>query len=342
MRISVIVPVYNGEATLPLCLRALRESTCSDWELIVVDDGSTDRSAAIAKEFNALVIPTGGPFGPARARNLGAQAATGDVLLFVDADVAVRPNALSLVAAAFESDPSLDAVIGSYDDSPTDPGLLSQFKNLQHAWVHHSGNPRATTFWCGCGAVKRSVYELHRGLDESYRRPAIEDIELGLRMFRAGRKLTLDPRIQGTHLKAWSLPNWIYTDIFLRGVPWTELILKTRFLPDDLNLGRSQRICVAAVAIAILATLLGIFQLLSAASSAAVVAVCFALIPALNRGFYQFLAQRRGLLFAIASMPLHFVYYFSCGFSFLLGAASYGSGLLFAGKPYSDAQPEAE
>ena len=84
--VSVVVPAYNEERHLPLCLRALAAQTLTPHELIVVDDGSTDGTAAVAEGAGATVIRH--PHrGPARARNIGAMAATGRILAFVDADI---------------------------------------------------------------------------------------------------------------------------------------------------------------------------------------------------------------------------------------------------------------
>jgi hypothetical protein len=91
------------------------------------------------------------------------------------------------------------------------------------------------------------VFVEHSGFDESYGRPAIEDIELGYRLSRSKRKVVLDPDIRVKHLKAWSFFNLVKTDILDRGVHWTELILRDRHLPNDLNLQLSQRVSVALV-----------------------------------------------------------------------------------------------
>src|ERR1035438_7393764 len=184
--ISVIIPVFNGTATLRQCLEALAASRVPATQWLLVDDGSTDGSAALAQSMGAIVISTGGRFGPARARNLGAMRASGEVLLFVDADVAIHADVLERVREKFQSDAELDALIGSYDDAPSGLGFVSQFKNLLHAFIHREGNYRASTFWCGCGAIRRSVFLEHGGLDESYQSASIEDIELGLRLCRAG------------------------------------------------------------------------------------------------------------------------------------------------------------
>src|SRR5262244_3615327 len=101
-KISVVMPVYNAEATLEECLTKLGQSTFEDFEVVVVDDGSTDRSKEIMDRFPIRVIPSSGRVGPAAARNLGAQVATGEFLFFVDSDVMVRPDTLDLLVEGFE------------------------------------------------------------------------------------------------------------------------------------------------------------------------------------------------------------------------------------------------
>lgn len=243
--ITVIVPVYNSAGFLRSCLEHLRNSTISDYECIVVDDGSTDGSAAIARGFGAKVMQTGRRSGPAFARNLGAREAQGEVLFFIDADVCVYPQTLARVRANFEEDPDLTGVIGSYDDQPESQDFLSLYRNLMHCYVHHRSRRAACTFWSGCGAIRKSAFQEYAGFDESYDRPAIEDIELGYRLARDKKKMLLDTSILVKHLKRWSFFGLIRTDIVDRGIPWTELILRDRKLPNDLNLQLSQRVSVA-------------------------------------------------------------------------------------------------
>src|SRR5437899_3291245 len=112
MLLSIIVPVRDGGQAFTACLAALGQAraTCRDLaetELIVVDDGSTDGSPAAARAAGARVLPMPPPGGqgPAAARNLGARAAAGDYVFFVDADVAVHVDALRRAALAFQADP---------------------------------------------------------------------------------------------------------------------------------------------------------------------------------------------------------------------------------------------
>jgi hypothetical protein len=129
-----------------------------------------------------------------------------------------------------------------------------------HCFVHQNGKRKASTFWSGCGAIRRTVFLEHGGFCESYQRPAIEDIELGYRLTRAGHKVILDKSLMVTHLKRWTFWNLLKTDIVDRGIPWTELILRDRFLPNDLNVQIGQRLSVAlAFLIVGMASLLAIY-----------------------------------------------------------------------------------
>ena len=249
--ISIVIPVYNSAQTLRQCLEHLRRSTITDFECIVVDDGSTDESPEVAREFGAMVLQTGKRSGPAFARNLGASKAEGKILFFLDADVCVYPNTVDRMLDNFNRDPELTAVIGSYDDQPESQDFLSLYRNLMHCYVHHQGQRTASTFWSGCGAILKSAFHEYSGFDVSYNRPAIEDIELGYRLARDKKKLLLDTTIQVKHLKRWSFFSLVKTDIFDRGIPWTELILRDRFIPNDLNVQLSQRVSVALVFILI-------------------------------------------------------------------------------------------
>jgi len=178
--ISVVIPVHNASASLGRCLGALKTSTFQAFECMVVNDGSTDDSAALAAASGARVIATGGQRGPAYARNRGAESAKGEILFFIDADVMVRPDTLAQVASAFEANPALDALIGSYDEDPAEPNFLSQYKNLMHCFVHQQGRRQASTFWTGCGVlIGRRMALLSfcccDDIDRAPRRPDLEE-----------------------------------------------------------------------------------------------------------------------------------------------------------------------
>jgi glycosyltransferase involved in cell wall biosynthesis len=249
--VSIVIPAYNSATSLRECLQALTTDKDPHREIIVVDDASTDETQAVAAEFPVTLLVAKERRGPAFARNLGASAATGDVLIFLDADVCVHEDTIARIRMSFEADSQLDALIGSYDSSPRSRDFLSQYRNLMHFHVHQQGAQDASTFWSGCGAIRRTVFREHNGFDEAFGRPAIEDIELGYRLSRDGCKIVLDRTLQVTHLKRWTFWRLVKADICDRGIPWTELILRDRFMPNDLNLQLSQRVSVALVFILI-------------------------------------------------------------------------------------------
>ena len=144
--ISVIVPVYNGGAQWRRALDSLLQLAPHPLELVVVDDGSTDGSGEYAQARGARLLQTPRPrSGPAVARNLGAARANGEILWFIDSDVMVYPESLSLVASAFD-EPQVSAIFGSYDDSPRNERFLSQYRNLLHHYVHQTSNSDASSF----------------------------------------------------------------------------------------------------------------------------------------------------------------------------------------------------
>jgi glycosyltransferase involved in cell wall biosynthesis len=164
--VSVIVPVFNGSHFLPRCLDAIERSSFRQFEVIVVDDASTDDSAAISRASGARVVSLPVQGGPGGARNRGALEAQGEILFFVDADVVIHPDAMARVAADLAEGPTLAAVFGSYDDSPAEASFISQYKNLYHHFTHQQASPNAATFWAGCGAIRRDVFLASGGFDQ--------------------------------------------------------------------------------------------------------------------------------------------------------------------------------
>jgi hypothetical protein len=293
VRLSAIVPATNRPDTLERCVEAVRAASEPPDELIVVEEAPAP--------------------GPAAARNEGAGRATGDVLVFVDADVLPHRDAFARIRSAFAADPGLAALFGSYDDAPPAPGAVAGFRNLLHHHVHQQGAGGAATFWAGLGAIRRETFEAVGGFDaDRYLGPSIEDIELGARLSARGARIVLDPAVQGTHLKSWSLGEMVRTDLVARGVPWIELLLAGDASTSALNLGWRHRLsAVVSVAGA------GALVLRRPKASAAALGV----LVALNASFYALLARRRGAVQAASGVGLHAVHH-------LTGVASVPAGVV--------------
>jgi hypothetical protein len=201
------------------------------------------------------------------------------------------------------------SLAGSYDATPSDPGFFSQYMNLRHHYTHHRAERTNATFWAGCGAVRRDAFLAVGGFDaQRFPRPQIEDIELGYRL-RALGTTRLDPEIQVTHLKRWTLRGTVYTDIVERGVPWTELMLERGGVPNDLNLRTSQRVAAALAPFALVCVGLAPGALLVGRPALALAALC--LLGAstwLQRDFIAELARLRGVGFAARAWLFHQVH----------------------------------
>jgi glycosyltransferase involved in cell wall biosynthesis len=305
--LSVIIPVYNGGAALGQCLDALLASPLRAYEIIVVDDDSTDSSGDLARRYGIEVLRLDTKLGPAAARNRGVIRARADLLLFIDADVVVRRDTLAGVVAFFRDRPDCAAVFGSYDDAPAERNFVSQYKNLLHHFVHQQSSTEAGTFWAGCGAIRRQAFEAVGGFDElKYQRPSIEDIELGYRLRRSGFRIILDKELQVKHLKRWNLLSLLRTDILNRALPWSKLVLEEDGMINDLNLRVADRISAALAWLAIACLLLSYFF----------VAFSIAIVPALiaifliNLPCYRFLKARRGRWFALRAFGMLALHYF--------------------------------
>ena len=303
-RLSVVVPATNEPPTLPRVLNAVARSFDRADEIIVVR------------------VPN--RMGPAAARNAGAAVATGEVVVFVDADIELHPDALARIRAAFDADPDLTALFGSYDDDPSEGDAVSGFRNLLHHWVHQTNDGEATTFWAGIGAVRREAF-LHAGGFDARRfsAPSVEDVDLGLRLSARGARIRLRRDIQGTHLKRWTLGTMVRTDFASRGVPWMRLLLVHRSRAATLNVGWQHPISML-VSLAGLAALAVGLPLITAASCV--------LMVALNQRFYRLVRRRRGSRDALLALPLHVLHH-------LAAAAAIPAGLWAGMRRGQDVSP---
>jgi glycosyltransferase involved in cell wall biosynthesis len=311
--ISVIVPAHNASEFLPRSISALLKSDLprSRWELILVDDASSDTGIAAASESaDTVVTLPAPPRGPASARNSGAEAAHAPIVAFVDADVCVHPDALSRMVEHFRSDPELGAVFGSYDALPSHPGFVSQYRNLLHHYVHQCNGGEAGSFWAGCGAVRVAAFLEAGRFDElRYPRPQIEDIELGYRLRDAGYHLILDPAIQGTHLKRWTLPAMLNANFHHRGLPYTQLLLERGQLLNSqgLSVGSADKAGAVLAALAVLT--IAAAAVLRDWRWLAVLILCFVAFGFVNRSLLGWYAKERGVWFATRAAAMHLVYH---------------------------------
>ncbi len=217
--LSIIVPVLNEAPRLPALLANLA-ARCGEAEAIIVDGGSTDGSAEVARAAGwARVLAT--PAGRARQMNAGAAAAAGEVLLFLHADTLLPDSASDDIRAAL-ADP--EVVGGRFDVRLDHPGRLYRaveaLMNVRSRW---SG------IWTGDQAVfvRRAVFRRLGGFADI---PLMEDVEFTRRLKRAGRGACLRSRVI-TSARRWErdgpartiLLMWALRFLYRAGVPPVRL-----------------------------------------------------------------------------------------------------------------------
>lgn len=318
VRLSVIVPFHRNLEYLGRCLEGFAAAP-PGTEIIIAADGAVDDCRPLAEAWGARVVTVEGPSGPAVARNRAAETASGDVLVFVDSDVVLDRDSLTGLSKVLSERPDVAAVFGAYDEEPAASNFASQYKNLAHSYIHQVSSSVSQTFWAGFGAVRARAFASVGGFDERFRRPSVEDIDLGYRLTAAGHLVLLDNKLRACHLKRWTVGSMIRSDVLDRGIPWTQLILRFGRFQNDLNLRSAYRACVALSYLLVGMLAFSPFQplLLVPAIGALVVLI------ALGRKFYGYFLRQRGFWFTARVFPLHFLYHLYNGLSFSVGTLLY-------------------
>ncbi len=193
LRCSVIIPARNASHELGECLAALADSSAGvvPSEVIVVEDGSTDDTGSVATAHGANVINLPG-LGPAAARNAGAKAASGDILVFFDADCVPAPGCLAALLAPFE-DPCVVGVRGAY--SSRQQALVARLvqMELDEKQARLASSGQIAVVDTACAAYRRALFAEEGGFDERFPATSAEDVEFSFRLAGKGRLLLFAP-----------------------------------------------------------------------------------------------------------------------------------------------------
>lgn len=312
--VSVIIPNYNYARTLHHCLTAVVAQSYPHVEIVVVDDGSTDESPAIAAAFPCTLVRTANA-GVSAARNTGVRRSTGDILFFLDSDIALAPDAVERAVRVLESDPGIGFVGGIYDKVPLiDDGAVERYKVLHgHFWrVRSEGEARLANF--SLGAMRRATYERAGPLDSSLR--ATEDVEYGARLAAVSTVL-MDSRILGRHDDDDRL-GVLLGKQYRRSVPLVALFANRRRARPQLTDTAYRPRAVAGTGLA----LAGLAGAAAWPAAGAVVALGgLGLFVAEERRLLRFLRASAGLRQFPAMAGLHLLMNAVTGTAALVGAA---------------------
>lgn len=189
--VSIIVPSYNYERSLPRCIEALLNQTYQNTEIIVVDDNSTDKSLAIAQEYPVKVLQSPFNGGPAAARNHGVKVAKGEILFFCDADVELDLDVVEVAVDIMQNDHTILSVCGIYEAEPLfRDSIWEEFRSLQAYMWRITSIGDIGTIMISLSAMRRKTFDAIGYFDTSLKQT--EGIDFGERLARKGRIVLTD------------------------------------------------------------------------------------------------------------------------------------------------------
>jgi glycosyltransferase involved in cell wall biosynthesis len=234
-KISVIVPVFNGSKTLTKCLQSIFSNDYNNYEVIVVNDGSTDNTVDIAKQFPCKVVSLDKNLGPSTARNTGARNAKGDVLLFLDADVTVPIDILTKANRLFEQNKDVKIIRGIY---ALHSSYINEISRYQDSFYYfYSGiynNKPSNTLVSFCFAITKALYISSGGFNENIRSATAEDEEFGYKLISSGNKMLTSEDLSVIHLATYTLKSFIKRN-YIMTVDTIKSFMRTRTHKDKLS-----------------------------------------------------------------------------------------------------------
>ena len=332
LMLSVIIPAFNAGASLAECLAALkRQEGAPDFEVLVVDDASTDNTAELARQAGVTYLRLETNHGAAAARNRGAKVAVGEFLFFVDADVALLPDTIKNLVGFFAQHPEFSAVVGTYTSISPRLDACSLYHNFFTFYHHDLSGSEVEWFWGAMGAVRREVFLSTGGFDERFSGAAAEDMQFGYDLVERGNRIAYQRGVSGEHWHAFTLKKMLWND-YRKAVLGTKLYL-TRKRPGRGRHGFSNPANALALG-AVFLLVLSLLALPLGLGSWLAPWICLIIFVLANRKFYCALSRRLGIGFLVQAVPLHLL-------SFLVIAAGTAMGLLglALGRPLQGKSP---
>lgn len=302
--VSVIIPNYNGSATIEKCLGAAFSSDYSLFEVIVVDDCSTDDSTEIIGKFPCSLVKLGRRSGAARARNAGAEQCSGEILFFTDSDCVLTTNALSHAVRSIDGREN-SVIGGTYTKIPYDDTFFSAFQSI---FVHYSETKKPVPDYVATHAmvITRELFRKTGGFPENFL-PILEDVEFSHRLRRSGYSLAMNSHILVRHVFNFTLMKSL-RNAFRKSMFWTEYSLKNKdVFADSGTASRELKVNVASFFLSALLLLFYYFSL----KEMFLFPIPF--ITALNlfssRGLIRAFHDTKGISFAVAAVIYYTMLY---------------------------------
>ncbi len=244
--VSVVIPSRNGKGRLPALLSALsRQRLERPWEVIVVEDGSSEISGETLAGFPGARLVRQPQGGPGSARNRGAALASGEILVFVDDDCEPEADWLAEMLRPF-ADQSVVGVKGAYVTGQT--SVVARFVQAEYEekFARLARKPFVNFVDGFSAAFRSSAFEAAGGFDESFTQASVEDREFSLRLSKRRGRLVFNPRAVVAHRHVASFRGYLAKK-FKYG-RWGVQILRRRFVGDD-HTPHTQRVQLLLMAV---------------------------------------------------------------------------------------------
>ena len=320
--ISVIVPNYNRSDLISSCLEAINRSSYSNFEIIVVDDGSTDDSIEVIKKHDCRLLKMKENRGPAAARNAGAEVARGDIILFTDSDVCLKEDTLRLINQAFDEVPDASAVVGLPDKHCVFRNLSSRHFNLRAYFNYINLPDYISHLYTTISAVKRDAFFDVKGFNPTL--TVLEDAELGFRLSERGYKIYFSNKLSVFHHKYVSFLALLQIDL-LRTMARVKLMLGRRMLKSVVREKRYITAPITQILSALVAPLVPLTIAGLAFSYYFVVAIALLLILflGLNYDYLRFVSREEGIWLSFRLYWLLLIDMFIVSTALFLGPVKY-------------------
>ena len=323
--ISVVIPNYNVEKTIGRCLEAAVASKYPNFEVVVVDDCSSDGSTSIIEKYPCRLIRLSQHGGASKARNTGAQESTGEILFFIDGDCLLQSDTLAKAAAAYRKEGPGVIIGGTYTLLPYDQKFFSIFQSV---YIHYSEtkntqNPDYVA--THAMLIEKDLFQKNSGFKELFM-PILEDVEFSHRLKKKGTRLLMVPEIQVQHIFNFTLTKSIRNGI-RKSKYWSIYSIKNRDLFSDSGTASQEfKFNVLSCFINILLVFLGI--LLKNGGVFLPVLLLFGSNFYLNRNLFRAFYRAKGPFFAIPALLYYTLAYpFAVGLGVFSGIFSQHFGL---------------
>lgn len=326
MKVSVVIPVYNAAGTLDKCLDALYNCAYKDFEVIIVLDGSEDNSANIAEQYPCRIESLRKNSGPAAARNRGAELASGDILFFIDSDVKVKRDAISLVDKTFRRNPEINIIQGVYSDKIKYKNVATQYQQSFYAfYAWHLCDKYVSTLTTGCFAIRKNTFLHNGGFNEDIKRATAEDEEFGYKLIAAGNKIMLLKELEAEHMAEYSLGKFLKRGFFMSAATMKSY-LRNRTYVQKMQQSNYSRVLLS---LPLLTLIIFSFIVASLYPSRAAVVSFFILnvfFVFLHLPFWIFIAGNNGFGMVLGSAILTYADIFLMGAGAVFGCLEFAFG----------------